>query len=258
MDNVVCVVNDDGDYVLVAPVTRGTLLVSVPTEVTNECSNPALCLSSYAHSTGASADTNFVMIVDQVLPPSYTLPERWTGRIRRSDIGDFVTDMLDAVSTGLQSANTMLIRTADGAFYQAASRPISAGNTLKRYARVLEHLMPLLEALPVSSSIFVETVLQRVLPLELEIMTNWQLPIFGPVAWKRQLPPVIVLERDRLVCPYENNVEPTVDECVNYLFRVYGEETDAGNAQSRLRARLRREEDSSEDVEIPDDEDADY
>lgn len=247
MDHLVRVENDD--HVLTQSVTRGTRLVFVATEQTPICNNPAFCLSSSAHDT----NNTFVMMLEPVLPASYTLNAQWDEPMIRADIGSLVAELLTAVSTGLQTANTMLIRESDGNFYEAASRDLPAGTVLKRYVRTLEHLMPLLEAYPVSSGIYVETVLQRVLPLEIQIMSNWQLPVFGPIAWRRQLPPVITVVGQRLVCPYENNAEPSVNQCLDYLIQVYGEHVTNDVARPTLQALLLQEEESSENGGVEED-----
>jgi hypothetical protein len=243
---------EEDEHVLTQSVTRGTPLIHVPVEQTEICANPAFCLSSSAYDGN---NARFLMMVEPVLPASYSLPDRWTEPMTRGDIGALTANLLTAVSSGLQAATTMLVRTNDGHFYEAASRDLEAGMPLKRYARTLEHLMPLLETYPVSSGIYVESVLQRVLPLEIEIMANWQLPVFGPVAWRRQLPPVITLQDGRLVCPYENNAEPSVNQCLDYLIQVYGEHVTNARAHSALRVLLQQEEESSADDEG---EDSDY
>lgn len=240
---------------LLKAVPKGTLLVHVRTRTTTVCDAPELCLSS-------DTDTNEVVMVEHyALPPSYTLNDRWEQPMRRRDFGDLVNDALECVTTGLGRSNTMLVRTNNGEFYEAAARDLAAGTELKRYARVLEHLMPLLNRYPINRALYVETVLQRVLPLELQIIGSL-MPVFGPVGWKRTLPPVIVCHDDVLLCPYENRVRATPDQCRDYLTRVCDDPVlnlSDLDAQDRLRWFLSREDDSSEgDLDDQEEDSEDY
>jgi hypothetical protein len=217
-------------------IPKGTKLLTVPTEVTLFCEDWGRCLNS-------SADHRFLMVTDFLLPPSRTfVDDHGAGPFTLQEARELLQRILDDIPVAVDAATTTLERDAQGVFWACAARDLVEGNELTRYARVHEQLQPLLtmhlEQEWMRSAVYIESVIAAAMSVELEVMRQRAMSVFGPVHYPRGLPIAIDIDDDgNLICPFENQKTPTDAECAVFLKTVYGEDVPQ-NAREELYERL--------------------